>query len=184
MRRKLLARVLPIPAVDDWRVRADDCLVFGASLAGARKYYLAEPLVRYRLHGRNQFHGRAQNSFVKYRRRLAINTLFEHFRRKLGYDPQGLKDFLHTEFCTIERPSFRNFKQYAKLLMTADASLLQRFSRLCAIASYYVRSRIASPLRPTAGNHRARVSPSVYETKTTLPNPMLSHPGLPAKKSA
>ena len=35
MRRHVLDKLLPIPFVEDWRVRADDCLVFGASLAGA-----------------------------------------------------------------------------------------------------------------------------------------------------
>ena len=41
IRRRVLSQILPLPFTDDWRVRADDCLVFGASLAGARKRYLA-----------------------------------------------------------------------------------------------------------------------------------------------
>ena len=34
MRRHVLDKILPLPFCDDWRTRADDCLVFGASLAG------------------------------------------------------------------------------------------------------------------------------------------------------
>ncbi|MBC1258898.1 glycosyltransferase, partial [Trichormus variabilis] len=48
MRRNILRKVLPIPNTEDWRVRADDCLVWGASLVGAKKFYLSQPLVRYR----------------------------------------------------------------------------------------------------------------------------------------
>ena len=39
----------------DWRTRADDCLVFGASLAGARKFRIEKNLVGYRIHGNNVF---------------------------------------------------------------------------------------------------------------------------------
>lgn len=34
--KSLLGRVLPIPFLEDWRLRADDCLVLGASIAGGR----------------------------------------------------------------------------------------------------------------------------------------------------
>ena len=58
MRRSVLERFLPLPHPEDWRTRADDCLLFGASLAGASKYYSAAPLVGYRVHGKNRWHGR------------------------------------------------------------------------------------------------------------------------------
>lgn len=35
MRHWLAKRLFPLPLHEDWRTRADDCLVFGASLAGA-----------------------------------------------------------------------------------------------------------------------------------------------------
>ena len=35
MRRTVLEKILPLPFLEAWRTRADDCLVFGASLAGA-----------------------------------------------------------------------------------------------------------------------------------------------------
>ena len=36
MRRAVLEKILPLPFLDAWRTRADDCLVFGSSLAGAK----------------------------------------------------------------------------------------------------------------------------------------------------
>ena len=38
MRRTTLEKFLPLPFLQEWRMRADDCLVFGASLAGAKVF--------------------------------------------------------------------------------------------------------------------------------------------------
>lgn len=60
MRGRLLKRILPYPFTEEWRVRADDCLIMGASVAGARKGWIGEPLVYYRQHGDNNFAGNHQ----------------------------------------------------------------------------------------------------------------------------
>ena len=69
MRRWVVERIFPIPFHDDWRIRADDCLVFGASLVGANKHYMARPLVRYRVHDRNRFYGQPWRRFDRSHRR-------------------------------------------------------------------------------------------------------------------
>lgn len=48
---------LPDALVTEWRTRADDCLVLGAGILGAHKYYVARPTVRYRVHGANRWYG-------------------------------------------------------------------------------------------------------------------------------
>lgn len=126
MRRSLLQRILPLPFVDDWRVRADDCLVFGASLAGARKRFLAQPLVRYRVHGRNHYRGRTANHLEVFRRRLAINRLFEHLQRSLCLNAPRLAEFGHQEFLALEKPSFRQFVTYAGISMRAPSFITRR----------------------------------------------------------
>src|SRR5262249_41512552 len=55
MRRGLLEHILPLPDLDDWRICADDCLNFGSSLMRGRKFFLDVPLVRYRIHDKNNF---------------------------------------------------------------------------------------------------------------------------------
>jgi glycosyltransferase involved in cell wall biosynthesis len=141
MRRRVLEKLLPLPFEDDWRVRADDCLVFGTSLAGARKRFLAQPLVRYRVHDRNQFRGRPQKRRATYRRRLAINRLFEFIERKRHYNVARLADFAHREFRTIERPSFRQLVNYARISMSARAPIFRRLSCAGEIAWHYTSSR-------------------------------------------
>ena len=52
LRGKLAMRLFPMrPLHEDWRTRATTRLVFGASLAGARKCRIETPLVGYRIHG-------------------------------------------------------------------------------------------------------------------------------------
>ena len=145
MRRSVLEEILPLPFVDRWRIRADDCLVFGSSLVGARKYFLAQPLVRYRVHARNRFFGRDQDKFTSYRRRLAINTLFEHFRRKLCYDPERFGELVHREFRTISRPTFRDLRHYSKLVLKSKAPRVRRLLRLAGMTRDYLRTRFQSP---------------------------------------
>jgi glycosyltransferase involved in cell wall biosynthesis len=151
MRRRILDKILPIPFTDDWWTRADDCLVFGASLAGARKHYIARPLVRYRVHGRNHFCGRRADKFANYRRRLAINTLFEYLERKLCYNVPRLADFHHREFSTIARPTLRQLTQYVRIGMASRTSLLRRLFCIAEMTGHYLHTAISS----SAENHAA-----------------------------
>jgi len=55
MRAPWARKVLEVPDSfrETWRLSADNCLVFGASVLGARKYYLPTGSVWYRIHGKN-----------------------------------------------------------------------------------------------------------------------------------
>jgi glycosyltransferase involved in cell wall biosynthesis len=140
MRRATLEKILPLPFLDSWRTRADDCLVFGASLAGARKFYLAQALVRYRVHEGNHHCGRSHDEFAVYRRRLAINTLFEHLERKLCFNFERLAEFHHREFCTIARPTMRQLRQYLRISLSCRISLFRRLACMAEMTRYYLRT--------------------------------------------
>jgi glycosyltransferase involved in cell wall biosynthesis len=138
MRRATLEKILPLPFLDSWRTRADDCLVFGASLAGARKFYLARALVRYRVHEQNHHCGRSPDKFAVYRRRLAINTLFEHLERKLCVNFERLAEFHHREFCTIARPTMHQLWQYLRISLSARISLFRRVACIAEMTRHYL----------------------------------------------
>lgn len=146
MRRSVLEKFLPLPFCEDWRTRADDCLVFGASLAGARKFYLAQPLVRYRVHGANHYCRRAPDQFAVYHRRLAINRLFAHLERKLCYDVRRLADFHHREFCTIARPTFGQFVKYLRIGMASPISPLRQLACVAEMTGHFLRSAMRREL--------------------------------------
>lgn len=81
MRSSLCRRILDLPAeiFVDWRVRADDVLVFGASLFGARKRYLGEARVNYCVHDANHWFNVPENEAGVFRRSWAIKRLFLHW---------------------------------------------------------------------------------------------------------
>jgi glycosyltransferase involved in cell wall biosynthesis len=139
IRRRILQKLLPLPLTDEWRIRADDCLVFGSSLAGARKRYLAEPLVRYRVHDRNHFYHRRRDYTAAYHHAMALNSLFEYCERKYCYDSSRLAEFAHSEFRTIERPTIRQLLQYAQICAGAQIPLTRKVVAVAAMWSHFRR---------------------------------------------
>jgi hypothetical protein len=134
----VLERLLPLPYLEDWRTRADDCLIFGSSLVGARKYYLGEPLVKYRLHQANSFAGKVPDARADYRHRVAINRLFQHIVTRQGYDTVSLPELAHREFQTIPRPTFRHLTDYFRLVFGSRLRLSRKLAQAGAILGHYV----------------------------------------------
>lgn len=130
MRRRVLDRIFPIPFHDDWRIRADDCLIFGASAVGANKHYLARPLVNYRVHDRNRFHGRTWDARMRYQRRLAIDRLLELLAERMGWNSRRLADAAHLEFETLGDPNLKDFRRYIRLTLRAPRGIRARLKRV------------------------------------------------------
>jgi glycosyltransferase involved in cell wall biosynthesis len=79
---EFLRQILPLESLEhNWKVRADDVLVFASSLLGGLKYYCDEPLVHYRTHERNGFHGKVQTRTENFRYELKKTSLIQHFKR-------------------------------------------------------------------------------------------------------
>lgn len=126
MRRSLLGKVLPIPFIEDWRIRADDCLVLGASIAGGRKFQLAEPLVRYRVHGDNGFYGRQSDAYSAFQHRLAVDRLLRYLVERRGYDVDELARLAPREFATIPQPSPKQMRRYRRTYFRSTARPLEK----------------------------------------------------------
>jgi glycosyltransferase involved in cell wall biosynthesis len=84
MNGELYQALLPYPREEDWVTRADDVLVYGASIIGSQKLYLAGIGVNYRIHESNNFVGKqlSPQERLDYRRRQ--QRLFEHYCKKKG----------------------------------------------------------------------------------------------------
>jgi glycosyltransferase involved in cell wall biosynthesis len=141
LRRSVLEKILPLPHLDDWRMEADDCLVLGAALSGARKRYLALPLVNYRVHGENRWFGRAQESEQRLRKGIAKNRLIRLMLDRLGYKEEWLSDLAVREFLTIGTPSRRQLRQYAIIHLGSRLRLSQKWRGLRTMWSHYRDSR-------------------------------------------
>jgi len=142
MRRRVLETLFPLDLAEDWRTRADDCLVFGASVAGARKWRLDRPLVRYRIHDANWYQGQKPSPVSDYRRKIAVNRLLQVLSLRLGYDRRGLAEFAHREFRTIPRPTLRQAGTYARIGLLSRTLPLRKLGIVTSVLSHYVRSRV------------------------------------------
>jgi glycosyltransferase involved in cell wall biosynthesis len=79
--------ILPYPHEADWRTRADDVLVYGAALLGARKLYIPSLQVGYRVHGANHFFGRTISAADEAMRRHSVEKLFGWYCAKQNLSP-------------------------------------------------------------------------------------------------
>ena len=144
MRRSLLSKILPLPYLEDWKVRADDCLVWGASIAGARKYYLSQCLVNYRVHSDNLYNSQTNkfNSFYFYKRSLSIHRLFYFLLQKQGYDHLQIYQLAHEEFKTLNSPSVRYLWQYLKIALFYQSDPLKKIRSSLQMIKHFINTRI------------------------------------------
>lgn len=142
VRRTVLERFLPLPdpMTADWRTRADDVLTFGVALAGARRRYLAEPLVGYRVHDSNAWYGRQRDETYEYRRELALTRLLRHLQHHLGYGDE-LAGHAHHEYRTFPRPNAAQLATYVKLALRADLRAARRWGMVGSILAHHLGSR-------------------------------------------
>lgn len=133
LRRKLAERVLDLPPefTANWRISADNCLVFGASLLGARKYFLPTGNVDYRIHGRNGWwheQARMREFAPQFRSRCLIN----HYAARMHLDVHAL-DLAKAEFKSRERCDWVEARIYAGIALHGRVSWWKRAERALAI---------------------------------------------------
>ena len=136
MRRSTLAKFLPHEAGPAWRTCADECLVYGASLAGARKYQLGSVHVNYRVHGANAWHNKKPDAANVFQRRLEGLKLCEQMSRKLGY-PAEMAELAALEFRTVQRPDHRDLRHYRKVVTSSGLGLWSKIGLLASLQGTY-----------------------------------------------
>ncbi|MBN1333021.1 MAG: glycosyltransferase, partial [Synergistales bacterium] len=139
MKRSLLEKILPIPYESDWITRADDCLVWGASLKGGYKCRLIEPLVNYRIHGQNYFQGREIPPHKRYLWELARNRVFQFLSEDL--DTSRMAELLRYEFAALPELARGDLEHYLKAIRDSSMSLRQKLRHSRKVISHYFRNR-------------------------------------------
>lgn len=140
IRRNLAEKILPYPNTEEWRLCADDVLIYGSSLVGARKYFHAETLVRYRMHPDNGFKDRKFSAVDVLRKDLAINRLINHYRNIMGYD-QNLSVFAWKEFKTIPLPDIKLLQEYCKIVRDGGEKWSTRIKHYRKLLKHYITTR-------------------------------------------
>ena len=138
MRKNVLDKILPLELDSDWRVRADDCLVWGASLVGAKKYFFGGAAIKYRVHGSNNFFGKSFNADYCFKRSLAINRMFNMILRKNHINITS--DLLLKEFTSNPEKSINVLFDYLIMsLMLETSILIKTRSVLQLLKRFFIR---------------------------------------------
>jgi glycosyltransferase involved in cell wall biosynthesis len=145
--RRLAKRLFPfpLPIHEDWRIRADDCIVFGASLAGCRKFRLESSLVGYRIHGNNAWVNRIDQPNAFFLRQVSIARLFKFFTERFYID-QDIVNFAELEFKTLPVPSFDDLCRYSRFIIRNRSKPRSRTRAIGVLVKWYFQSKGIIPL--------------------------------------
>jgi glycosyltransferase involved in cell wall biosynthesis len=130
VRKECLAPIFPLPEkfYMDWKLRADNIIVWAAGLTGACKYYLREPSVRYRIHSDNNFTGTYKETpIVSTKYNIASDRMIHFMWNTMGYSDQ-LVWKTADEFKTIEKPVAADVRRYLKIHLKTISSRRKRIS--------------------------------------------------------
>lgn len=136
IKRRVLDDIFPLPQARGWRTCADEALVYGSSVVGARKYFIGEPLVGYRIHGTNHWFGKKYCAKDRLLRGLEVQRLVEVLRLRQGL-PTSLANLAHHEFRTIEKADRHDYSEYQRLVSSSLLSFRRKLRIRLAILAWY-----------------------------------------------
>jgi glycosyltransferase involved in cell wall biosynthesis len=142
IRRNVILLLLPTmrQVAPHWRLRADDCLVYGASLVCSKKYFLASPTVLYRIHGQNELFGREERPDERFLHQFRRETFVQLLSTNLGISVTVCLRVVQ-EFLSIEHPTRFDFRTYSKINRNLKVSWLTKVKGHIKMYLYYARRR-------------------------------------------
>jgi glycosyltransferase involved in cell wall biosynthesis len=140
LRRTMAERCLDLPpqVAKIWRLSADNCLVYGASVFAGRKYFLPTGTVGYRIHGKNGWWSN-RGPTETYLNRLRSRGLVAEYARMAGVVPEAIELVKH-EFKTKPDPDWREIRRYAGLALRTRGSVFKRTERALSILTHRLKS--------------------------------------------
>ena len=141
MKRMIIEKILPLPFVKEWRTLADVCLCCGSSLVGARKYFIPQPLIKYRVHENNHWYGTYYSPYQEFRRQLAIEQVIQYILKKNGYT-SNFYHLIYKEFKTLPNPDYKTMKFYLHLSSRSDLLKNQKKIIKRKIMNRYLKTKI------------------------------------------
>lgn len=141
MKRDVLNKILPIPFHNEWITRADDCLVWGASLVGANKYYCSKPLVMYRVHSSNNYFNKEFSNYYLFKRALTVNRLFSYLLSNNGIDERSKKliNLIDIEYASRTDKDKKLLLRYIKVLLHSKVNVMTFCKKLWNLLKIHFR---------------------------------------------
>lgn len=134
LRRHWADNVLDLPHSfrRQWKLCADACVVHGASILGARKYYLPTACVEYRTHGNNGWWTTRREPTSQYHNKVRNYGIARFYATRSGLD-QGCSSLGKSEYRTKISPSRKEQRRYASIALRGDAPWWKRYEDLIGI---------------------------------------------------
>lgn len=111
---------LPSELNDDWRIRADDVLLYNAAFSGKIFHYTPEPTTNYRIHANNSFahQDKREESYRENKKRL-----FAACAKAYGLDTSKHLELLRDELLSYppERTSHEATRRYRRAIRRLEA---------------------------------------------------------------
>lgn len=141
VKRQVLEKFLPIDNYSEWKICADDCLAYGSSLAGAIKYVLDEPLVRYRVHHKNNWAGQNFSKQDAYQKKLIANRQISYFcsQMSLGGD---LGNLVMAEIKSLPNFNYELMRFYLRIINNSKMYQRKRSKAQSKIVKMYFKQAI------------------------------------------
>lgn len=140
MKTDLFKKIVPIPFESEWITRADDCLIWGSSIFGANKYYFSEPLVEYRVHNSNNYHGKTFSDRYLYKREISINKLFKYFLEKSGME-KNIIELMPFEYRCRAVKDMDLFIMYFKIILKSELTLISKIKSILQIVKNTIKGQ-------------------------------------------
>lgn len=144
LKRSLFQSLVDLPPelAREWTSRPDDCLVCGADILGAHKYYVAEALVVHREHESNALLSYGDSPVKRMRYAVRYERMLDLYRQRMGVQPRWTR-MAKQEFRTKSQPSFSEMLHYASLVGLAQMDLLKNLEHRFVIFGHYLRRLFA-----------------------------------------
>jgi glycosyltransferase involved in cell wall biosynthesis len=139
-RRSILEKFMPIPFLEEWKVRADDCIIYGVSIVGGRKFRVNQRLVRYRKHNAGAATTLTGDNSYVYTTELKFDRLFTYLHKCSGYS-QNLDEIAHLEFQTLPRPKFKELLLYANIISYSTLKFNRKVKRIISLWKHFLKTR-------------------------------------------
>lgn len=109
----------------DWRIRADDCLVYGAALSGAVAFHNTRSTVHYRIHGGNSY-ARRDRALAEYRDKFRLARLCAFLSERNGIHERDLPDHIERELAFPHNADPYVRRRYRRAIRRLRAGLLTK----------------------------------------------------------
>ncbi|KRG65832.1 glycosyl transferase family 2 [Stenotrophomonas terrae] len=134
LRRSWAVDVLDLPHSlrRQWKLCADACVVHGASILGARKYYLPTACVEYRIHGNNGWWASHREPTSRYRNSLRDYGIVRMYAARNGLD-EACCSLGKREYRTKPEPSGKERRRYVRIALRGTAPWWERYEQAISI---------------------------------------------------